>query len=402
VIVPVDRPDGEGYDVLFMVVEVTEQVLARRQVEESAGVARRQAAELLALIDSIADAVVVWGPQGEVLRANQHALDFLGSDNDVWTLPWEENWARLRQRRPNGEPIPMDQGPRSRAMRGEKVRGMHMLVARSDGTDEIVSASAATFLDAAGNIGGVVATFSDIAPLVHAEQEAQQRAIEAEALNRELEAFAYSVSHDLRAPLRAIDGFSQAVLEDYGGKLDATGETYLQRIRAGSQRMGQLIDDLLKLSRASREPLRPVTVNLSALADEIVAGLRNADPAREVEVRIQPGVTARGDKQLLNIVLVNFLNNAWKFTGEADRAIIEFGTTKQDEEVVYYVRDNGAGFDMTYADKLFAPFQRLHSLQEFPGNGVGLATVLRVLNRHGGRAWAEGQVGQGATFYFTL
>jgi len=265
-----------------------------------------------------------------------------------------------------------------------------------------VAASAATFPDAQGGIGGVIVVFTDIAPLVHAEQEAQRRATEAEALNRELESFAYSVSHDLRAPLRAIDGFSQAVLEDYGGKLDATGETYLQRIRAGSQRMGQLIDDLLKLSRVSREPLRPVVVNLSQLGEEIVAGLRSEEPERSVEVRIQPEMIALGDKQLLGIVLVNFLSNAWKFTSSAEHALIEFGTAEVEGEVVFRVRDNGAGFDMTYADKLFAPFQRLHSLQEFPGNGVGLATVMRILNRHGGRAWAEGQVGQGATFYFTL
>jgi PAS domain S-box-containing protein len=365
--------DAEG--VLLQILEVNTDITLLRQAQEQAerltGEARRQAAELLALIDSIADAVVVWGPQGEVLRANQHALEFLGTDNDVWTLPWEENWARLRQRTPEGEPIPMDQGPRTRAMRGEVVRGMHMLVARSDGTDAIVSASAATFREAEGNVGGVVATFSDIGPLVKAEQEAQRRALEAEALNQELESFAYSVSHDLRAPLRALDGFSEALLEDYGGKLDATGETYLQRIRAGSQRMGQLIDDLLKLSRVSRDPLRPVAVELSQMAEEIVAALRSTEPERSVEVRIQPGVTARGDRQLLNIVLVNLLSNAWKFTAGAERARIEFGTTEQDGETVHYVRDNGAGFDMTYSDKLFAPFQRLHSLQEFPGNGVG-------------------------------
>jgi PAS domain S-box-containing protein len=402
--VPVARPEGEaeGYDVLSMSIEVTEQVLARRRVEEAAGLAHRQAAELLALLNAIPDAILVWGPEGELLRSNQAASDLLGIDESARGRPWAEIWERTQQRLPGGEPLPVDQSLRMRALRGEVVRSLHLLVHREDGEDAIVSASAASFPDPEGKTAGAVVSFSDITALVHAEQEVQRRVIEAEALNRELESFAYSVSHDLRAPLRAIDGFSQAILEDYSGKLDAVGETYLQRIRAGSQRMGQLIDDLLTLSRVSREPLRRVAVNLSQLAEEIAENLRAAEPERVVEFRIQPGMTASGDRQLLGVALTNLLNNAWKFTAGVAHAVIEFGTLEQEGEVVFYVRDNGAGFDMTYANKLFSPFQRLHSLEEFSGNGVGLATVMRVLNRHGGRAWAEGEVGHGATFYYTL
>jgi light-regulated signal transduction histidine kinase (bacteriophytochrome) len=230
-------------------------------------------------------------------------------------------------------------------------------------------------------------------------------ALEARALsasNRELEAFSYSVSHDLRAPLRAIDGFSQALLEDYPERLDEQGRHYLDRVREASQRMGELIGDLLQLSRVSREPMRWEPVDLSAMAREIIAEQRVPEPERQVEVTIADGLVANGHPVLLHSLLLNLLGNAWKFTRRRADAQIEFGTTEHEGELAFFVRDNGAGFDMTYAEKLFTPFQRLHSQDEFPGNGIGLATVQRVVNRHGGQAWAEGVVDQGATFYFTL
>jgi len=220
--------------------------------------------------------------------------------------------------------------------------------------------------------------------------------------NQELETFAYSVSHDLRAPLRAIDGFSQTLLEDYEAKLDDEGKDALQRVRKATQRMGVLIDDMLKLSRSTRGDLVVARVGLSELAGKIVAELRLADPAREVEVRLAPGVIARGDAGLLGSVLENLLSNAWKFTGKTQGARIEFGAEAAGEDLVCHVRDNGAGFDMAFAGYLFAPFQRLHKPTEFPGNGVGLATVKRIIARHGGRVWAEGAINRGATFYFAL
>jgi PAS domain S-box-containing protein len=221
-------------------------------------------------------------------------------------------------------------------------------------------------------------------------------------VNKELEAFSYSVSHDLRSPLRAIAGFSQILLEDYAGKLDAEGQDNLHRICAASQRMGHLIDDLLNLSRVTRSELRQGRVDLSEIAGQIAAELQRAAPDRRGEFRIQPTLVAEGDPNLLRIVLENLLGNAWKFTGKQPVARVEFGATLRHGAPAFLVRDNGAGFDMAYAGKLFGAFQRFHSAADFPGNGVGLATVQRIIHRHGGQIEAESAVGQGATFYFTL
>ena len=234
------------------------------------------------------------------------------------------------------------------------------------------------------------------------EARVESRTAALTAANQELETFAYSVSHDLRAPLRSIDGFSQALLEDYEAKLDDEGKDSLRRVRKATQRMGVLIDDMLKLSRSTRGDLVVCAVDLSQLAAKIAAELRLADPAREVEMRIAPGVIALGDAGLLGSVLDNLLSNAWKFTGKTPGARIEFDAQVMGEELICRVRDNGAGFDMAYAGYLFAPFQRLHKPTEFPGNGVGLATAKRIIARHGGRIWAEGAINRGATFYFAL
>jgi signal transduction histidine kinase len=234
------------------------------------------------------------------------------------------------------------------------------------------------------------------------ERRVQARTAELENANRELEAFSYSVSHDLRAPLRAIDGFARALSEDCGTCLDATGQDYLARVRHGAQRMGMLIDDLLELSRVSRAALGPAMVDVTALAREITARLASSEPARVVTVEIAPALTAWADPRLLEIALTNLLENAWKYTVRTAQARIEVGARTQDGESVFYVRDNGAGFDMQYAGKLFGAFQRLHRADEFPGIGIGLATVARIVHRHGGRVWAEARPGEGASFYFTL
>ena len=230
----------------------------------------------------------------------------------------------------------------------------------------------------------------------------ERRIGELDAVNKELEAFSYSVSHDLRAPLRSIDGFSQVLLEDYGAQLDESGRDSLQRVRAASQRMAALIDDLLKLARVTRSEMRTELVDLSKIARDVVAELQRATPERQVEFVIAAGLETRGDARLLRVALENLLRNSWKYTTKQPRPRVEFAAVQENGERVFMVRDNGAGFDMQYADKLFGVFQRLHSAEDFEGTGVGLATVRRIITRHGGRIWAEAAVDRGATFYFTL
>jgi light-regulated signal transduction histidine kinase (bacteriophytochrome) len=234
------------------------------------------------------------------------------------------------------------------------------------------------------------------------EKKVLERTAELAAVNTELESFSYSVSHDLRAPLRAIDGFSQALTEDCAGQLDEAGKTHLQRIRAAAGRMADLIDALLSLGRLARAELRRQQVDLSALAQSIADELRGREPQREAEFVIENGLHVLGDARLLRAVMENLLGNAWKFTAKRPRARIEFGARQENGDTVYFVRDDGAGFNMAYAGKLFGTFQRLHGMTEFAGNGIGLATVQRIIHQHGGRVWAEGAELQGATFYFTV
>jgi PAS domain S-box-containing protein len=235
------------------------------------------------------------------------------------------------------------------------------------------------------------------------EVRVRDRTAQLEAANKELEAFAYSVSHDLRAPLRAMEGFSAALLSQYSERLDEQGRHYLDRIQEASRRMGQLINDMLTLSRVTRAALTRQRVDLGDLAREIAADLQAQDPQRRVEFVIAQGLAVEADPHLLRVALQNLLDNAWKFTGKREQARIEVGSNPgEGSECVYYVKDDGVGFDMTYAGKLFAPFQRLHTMHEFPGTGIGLATVQRIVARHGGRVWTEAEVDRGATFYFTL
>jgi PAS domain S-box-containing protein len=249
----------------------------------------------------------------------------------------------------------------------------------------------------------------DITKRKQAEEEVKKlneitkrHAAELEVANKELEAFAYSVSHDLRAPLRSMEGFSQALLEDCNDLLNDECKDYLKRIQNSAELMAQLIDDMLRLSRITRTDMILDYVDLTEMAQVIAAKLKNNEPKRKVNFVINPGLTAYGDEKLLSIVLENLFENAIKFTGKMREANIDFGVTEREGQKVYFVHDNGVGFDMAYANKLFKPFQRLHSLGEFPGTGIGLASVQRIIQRHGGQVWAEGKVGEGAIFYFTL
>lgn len=301
---------------------------------------------------------------------------------------------------------------RERGTRGDRQQ-FELPFRRKDGSLLIALVSSASYLDENGEYNGALAMLADITERKQAEEEVRQlnaeleervatRTAELTAVNRELEAFSYSVSHDLRAPLRALDGFSQILLEDYADHLDSEGLKYLQRIRAGSQRMGELIDALIQLSRLIRTDMQIERVNLSRIAQSIKTDLQEQNPKRVIDFRIENDLIVNGDERLLRAALTNLLSNAWKFTGTKVNPCIEFGRMRQEEREIYYVRDNGVGFDMTYANKLFGAFQRLHGLGEFEGTGIGLATVQRIIHRHRGEIWADAAVDQGATFYFTI
>ncbi len=273
--------------------------------------------------------------------------------------------------------------------------------------------------DENGRIVRIIGAVAEISDLKHAEEMAwrltvdeerlsalneslRRKTVQLQATNKELESFSYSISHDLRAPLRSMDGFSLALLEDYSDRLDDEGRDYLNRIRAASQRMARLIDDILQLSRTTRAEIHYTTVNLSVQAESIIEELRHADPERKVETMIHKGITLEGDEILLRQTLENLIGNAWKFTSHITDARIEFGEKQENGRRILFVRDNGAGFDRHYTENLFTPFRRLHSDTEFSGTGIGLSIVKRIIDRHGGEIWAEGEPGNGATFYFTL
>ncbi len=294
-----------------------------------------------------------------------------------------------------------------------ELRNIELEIVRKNGTILPILVNASAITDNDGNFTMSRSTVHDITERKKAEEEIRQlnrelekrvyeRTSQLEETNKELEAFSYSVSHDLRAPLRGIDGFSQILLEEYKEKIDTQGQNYLHRVRNAAQRMSQLIDDMLNLSRISRDEMNIQRVDLSLIANEIANELHDSDPKRDVKFIIQNKLIADVDWRLMRIVLENLLGNAWKFTSKQQKAIIEFGIFQKDEKNVYYVRDNGAGFDMKYAQKLFGPFQRLHNVDEYAGTGIGLATVHRIIHRHGGHVWAEGEIKKGTTLFFTI
>ncbi len=369
-------------------------------------------AQVRLLLDSTAEAIYGVNLEGTCTLVNAACLRMLGYENEDELLG--RNMHELMHHTyPDGRPYPKEEcHVRLATLAGESSHVDTEVHWRSDGTSYPVEYWSHP-IRRNDEVIGTVVTFVDITERVKTENELKRYRDELEqrvaertarltAVNHELESFSYSVSHDLRSPLRAIDGFSQALLDEYHDVLDIDGQHYLERVRNAAQRMGSLIDDMLNLSRVTRSEIKHEIVDLTALGWQVIEELQKHEPQRKVEINIMPKINVKGDQSLLHIVLENLLGNAWKYTGEKKSASIEFGTEIVDDETVFYIQDNGIGFDMDYANKLFIPFQRLHSSEKFPGTGIGLATVARIIERHSGRIWAEASPDQGARFRFTL
>lgn len=394
--------------------ELANQDLERRVGERTLEL-ELERGKLAAAFENTNMGLVLSDGGGGSISMNAAALRFHGyasaADMHAKLAEYAEEWELTDAK---GRVIPFGDWPLSCAIRGESFQDREIHLRNLEtGYEWTCSYTGMPVRDSAGGVSLIVLTLLDITERMglqerlrrsneELERRVQERTRDLEAANKELEAFSYSVSHDLRAPLRSIDGFSQALLEDYAASLDDVGRGYFDRIRAAAQRMGSLIDDMLKLSRIARAELERQEVDLTAVALELVDEHRRRDPGRHVAFTAEPGLVAWADPHLLRIALENLISNAWKFTRNRAEAHVSFQSSRSEGEVVYVVRDDGAGFDMAYAGRLFAPFQRLHSPRDFEGTGVGLAIVARVIRRHGGEIRAEAEVGKGASMLFTL
>jgi len=372
---------------------------------------REQEAQVRLLMDTTEEGIYGVDLEGNCTFINRAGLEMLGYEAPE-DLIGQEIHSKIHHTLPDGKPYPKEQcRVRLATLGGRMAHSDDEVHWRADGSS-FKTEYWSRPIKRGGKVIGTVVSFVDITERKKTEEElriyrekleqlVKLRTSELETVNRELEAFSYSVSHDLRAPLRAVDGFAQALMEDYGNKIDENGVYFIERIRHGAQRMSALIDDLLDLSRISRTEIKRTAVDLTALAMQIISDIAAADPERRVEVNIGSNLDADGDERLMAVALHNLLENAWKYSSKTPDARIEFDSEERDGETVFYIRDNGAGFDEQYIDKLFGAFQRLHG-SEFPGTGIGLATVSRIIQKHGGRIWAEGKPGEGASFYFVL
>jgi PAS domain S-box-containing protein len=388
--------DDEGVIIGYLLIGTDNT--ARKQAEEE----RKQLDQRLrdqqfytrSLFESNIDALMTTDPRGIITDVNKQMEALTGCTRDELIGAPFKNYFTDPERAEAGINLVLSE---------KKVTNYELTARTRDGRETVVSYNAATFYDRERRLQGVFAAARDVTERNRLEEQVRRRTVEVEAANKELEAFSYSVSHDLRSPLRSIDGFSQAFLEDYGLLVPPEGREDLERVRHATQRMGQLIDDMLLLSRVTRREMHLEKTDMSALAAEVAGDLVRENSQRDVQLSIEPGMTTTGDPQLLRIVLVNLLGNAWKLTSKREHAHVSVGTVQDPEHgPAFFVRDDGAGFDLQYKEKLFVAFQRLHGQDEFPGTGIGLATIQRAVRRHGGDVWAEGEVDRGATFYFTI
>ncbi|MGD8558380.1 MAG: ATP-binding protein, partial [Gammaproteobacteria bacterium] len=389
------------------------QLLIRQKARDDEEKLRRQTeAQVRLLLESTAEAIYGVDKNGNCIIVNPSCLKILGYESREKFLDLNA-YSKLHQDPDIVEVVPFERSKIYQVIRTGK--GVHVdseKMYKRDGTPFYAEYWVYPIKTQGDTVGAVV-TFIDITDRKEVEQKlknyqehleeiVEHRTEEIKLAYRELEAFSYSVSHDLRAPLRAIDGFSQILAEDYESRLDELGKDYLERIRYGAQKMSQLIDDLLTLSRAMRGDISREEIDLASEALEVMSELKASDPERVVYFDMDKDMKVNGDPTLMRVVIQNLLSNAWKYTSKKQDAHIEFRHKSDNGELVYYVKDDGTGFDMKYADKLFHAFQRLHQPEEFPGTGIGLATVQRIITRHGGKVWANSSLKQGATFYFTL
>ena len=399
------KRDGTPIDAEITSVPLTLNGRAARLDVSSDITARKRAEDKFrGLLESAPDAMVIVNAEGEIVLTNSQAENLFGYSRTE--LLGKKVETLLPERYQGNHGRHRDQffgSPKARPTGA----GLAPYATRKDGTEFPVEIRLSTLQTEEGLL--VSNAIRDITERKHAEEAVQRQGdeltrsnAELTATNRELESFSYSVSHDLRAPLRSISGFTTALLEDFGDSLNAEARDHLRRVRLATERMGTLIDDLLNLSRLARAKMTVGPVDLSDMAKRIAFELQKTQPERLAEFRIEDGLQAMADPHLMRIAFENLLGNAWKFTSKRERALIELGKAEGNGTPAYFVRDNGAGFDPAYKDRLFGAFQRLHNASEFPGTGIGLATVERIILRHGGRIWAEGGVEQGATFHFTL